>query len=118
MSDLVVTVPKTFWREWLAEGDCAGDRPTGVEWGFYVGTKPPIAPDQRLYIVAWGRLRGFALVTRVVQTERGWAICRAGGAQAITIAQPIPGFRGFRHRWWERSTEVPFPNWKTEGVPE
>jgi len=27
MSDVVVTVPKRRWREWLAEGDCAGEPP-------------------------------------------------------------------------------------------
>ena len=25
--DLVGTCPKGFWKEWLAEGDCAGDPP-------------------------------------------------------------------------------------------
>jgi len=25
MPDLIGTCPKSFWEEWLAEGDCAGD---------------------------------------------------------------------------------------------
>jgi len=111
--DLVVTVPKWFWPEWLDEGDCVGEPVTGEEWGFYLGTKlAPILPGERLYIVAWGRLRGYAPVTRV----QPGCICRQGGAVAITIPETIPGFRGWRKPWWDRASEVPFPNWKTEGV--
>jgi hypothetical protein len=117
MSDLVVTVPKGIWLEWLSEGDAVGEPETGEEWGFFLGGgRPPIAPGERLYIVAWGRLRGYAPVTRLAPTDRGWAICRRGGAVAVTIGQPIPGFRGFRKRWWERAAELPFPEWMTAGV--
>jgi hypothetical protein len=118
MSDLVVTVPKWFWPDWIAEGDAVGEPDTGQEWGFFVGfrAKPSINPGERLYIVAHGRLRGFAPVTRVAHTERGWAICRRGGAEAVTIAQMIQGFRGFRARWWDRSQEEAFPEWRTIGV--
>ena len=35
-SDLVGTCPKGFWLEWIAEGDAAGDAPTGEEWGWRV----------------------------------------------------------------------------------
>lgn len=118
MADLVVTVPKNLWFDWLGEGDAAGEPDTGEEWGFYVGwRRPPIQQYDRLYIVAWGRLRGYSLVTRVATTERGYAICRRGGAEAITIPAPIPGFRGWRERWWPLHTERPFPNWKTAGTP-
>lgn len=117
MTDLVVTVPKWFWPEWLAEGDAAGEPESGTEWGFFLGgARPDIAPGERLYIVAHRRLRGFAPVTRVARTERGWAVCRRGGAVAVTIAAPIAGFRGWRRRWWDRAAEVPFPDWKTAGV--
>lgn len=117
MSDLVVTVPKNIWADWLDEGDCAGDSPTGEEWGFFLGgAKPPINPGERLYIVAWGLLRGYAPVTRVIRTEHGWGIGRRGGAVAVTIDCPIQGFRGWRNTWWDRSDERPFPDWKTKGV--
>jgi hypothetical protein len=119
MGDLVVTVPQDIWPEWIAEGDPAGTEPaTGVEWGFYVSHAPPdVRIGDRLYIVAWGRLRGYAPITRLAQTERGWAICREGGAIAVTLPHlPIAGFRGYRKRWWERSQERPFPDWKTAGV--
>lgn len=117
MSDLVVTVPKHFWFNWIDEGDSVGDPPTGEEWGFFLGgPRPPGNPGDRLYVVAHGRLRGFAPITSILETARGWAICRRAGAEAVTIAGEISGFRGWRHRWWDRSVEIAFPTWKTEGV--
>lgn len=113
MSDLVVTCPKQLWWDWIAEGDAAGDPYTGEEWGWFLGgLQPRISPGDRLYIVAWGKLRGYAPVTRLVQTERGWCICRRGGAVAVTIDEEIPGFRGWRQRWWTTDIEIPFPSWK------
>lgn len=41
---------------------------------------------------------------------------RQGGAVAVTIKEPIPGFRGLRVRWWPREAEHPFPDWKTAGI--
>lgn len=118
MSDLVVTVPKDFWPDWIDEGDAVGDPDTGEEWGFLLGgPRPRIGPGERLYIVAWGMLRGYAPVTRVTRTDRGWAICRRGGAVAVTIDEPVPGFRSWRARWWDRSAERPFPDWQTAGLP-
>jgi hypothetical protein len=151
MSDLVVTCPKGFWLEWIAEGDPAGTPWSGTEWGWYMGgRRPDIAPGDRLYIVAWGKLRGYAPVTRLMQRCRdtrlvsdvlrgyadvrdigaampvvpssllndSWCICREGNAEAVTIAEVIPGFRGWRRRWWPREHEVPFADWQTFGVPQ
>jgi hypothetical protein len=116
--DLVVTVPKWFWPEWIAEGDAAGEPETGEEWGFHLGgPRPDAGPGDRLYVVAHGRLRGWAPVTRLAATDHGWAICRRGGAVACTIREPIPGFRGWRRRWWERSAELPFPRWREPDAP-
>ena len=123
MPHLVVTVPKWFWPEWIAEGDAAGDPASGQEWGYTVGTRPPILPGERLYIVSHGLLRGYAPVTRVVPvasqhcSERTrYVICRESNAVAVTIVQPIQGFRGFRKIWWSEKDEQPFPDWKTRGV--
>ncbi len=114
---LVVTVPKWFWPEWIAEGDPAGELWSGTEWGFRMGgNKPPICPGEKLYIVAFDKLRGFAPVTRIVHEHGKWVICREGGAQAVTIDTPIPGFRGFRKVWWRPEDEKPFPDWKSDGV--
>ena len=116
MSDLVGTCPKDFWLEWIAEGDAAGDPPTGEEWGWYTQHSliRQIRPGDRFYVVAHGRLRGYAPVTRVQLSPigRGGAICREGGAVACTIDEPVPGFRGLRERWWRREDERPFPEWR------
>jgi len=113
--DIVVTVPKWFWPEWIAEGDAAGDPPTGEEWGFYVGgfRKPNIQPGDRVYIVAHNRLRGYAPLTRLVIQGGRTTFCRQAGAVAVTIKAPIKGFQGWRYRWWDQKIEIPFPDWKT-----
>lgn len=115
MTDLVGTCPKDFWLEWIAEGDAAGDPDTGEEWTWIThhhSMRQLIRPGDRFYVVAHGRLRGWAPVTRIVAN----CICRRGGAVACTISEAIPGFRGLRERWWPRETEIPFPDWKTAGV--
>lgn len=115
MSDLVVTLPLSFGLEdWIAEGDPAGERWSGVEWGWYLGGgRPDIAPGERVYVVYNRRLRGYAPLVRVARTDRGWCLVRAGGAEAVTVDEPIPGFRGWRRRWWNRALERPFANWRT-----
>jgi hypothetical protein len=114
--DLVGTCPKGFWEEWIREGDAAGDPETGEEYGWYTGDPLAgvISPGDRFYVVAHGQLRGYAIVTELRKTGSGrFIIIRRGGAVACTIARPIPGFRGLRRRWWDRSEEVPFPSWRT-----
>lgn len=114
MVDLVGTCPKSFWLKWIAEGDAAGDPPTGTEWGWFTEHRyrSLIKPGDRFYVVAWGRLRGYAIVTKLW----GGAIVREAGAVACTIDEPIPGFRGLRQRWWDRAIEKPFPDWQAAGV--
>ncbi len=121
MSDIVVTVPRDRWEDWIAEGDAVGAPASGDEWGFflYACERPPIDRGERLYIVAHGRVRGYAPVTRVQWSaaERAWVICRRGGAVAVTILTPAQGFRGWRRKWWTHAHEVPFSAWRTEDVP-
>ncbi len=122
--DLVGTCPMDFWEEWIAEGDAAGDPETGEEFVWHTRhfLVNQILPRQRFYIVAHGRLRGYAIVTRVhldhveARLARSGSIIRRGGAVACTIPETIKGFQGLRPRWWEWDTEIPFPDWKTEGV--
>jgi hypothetical protein len=118
MGDLVVTCPAPFFPDWIAEGDAAGDPYTGEEWGWFTRIRPSIEPGERLYVVACGKLRGYAPVTRVAFSDHHglWVICRRGGAMAMTIEQPIQGFRGLRRVWWSRDQEQPFPDWRTYGV--
>ncbi|MBI1243796.1 MAG: hypothetical protein GC202_02230 [Alphaproteobacteria bacterium] len=114
MTDLVGTCPKDFWPEWIAEGDAVGAPESGEEWGWFTRHSliRQITTGDRFYVVAHGKLRGYAPVTRV--TEQ--AICRRTGAVACTIDERVPGFRGLRERWWSYADEKPFPSWRTDGV--
>lgn len=120
--DVVVTIPKGIWFDWLAEGDAAGEPATGEEWGYTTwGVKPDIKLGERVYVVAHGRLRGYAPLTTLEFDQRSGpmgyvGLGRKAGAVAVTIQEPIKGFRGWRYRWWEQSSEMPFPDWKTSGV--
>ncbi len=120
MSDVVVTVPMGMWDEWIMEGDVPGSTaPSPLEpgdaWTFYISPLrlPKIAPGERVYIVAHGKLRGYAALTQLFHDIDGAALCREGGAVAVTINTPIRGFQGWRYRWWDRSMERPFPEWRT-----
>jgi hypothetical protein len=121
MSDVVVVVPQSRWPAWVEEGDLPGE-----PWSYYQshwmfgGPLPRIDVGERVYIVAFGQLRGYSpLVDTEWQCEldaRRHCFVRAGGAFAVTIPEHIQSFRGWRYRWWDRSIEVPFPEWATVGV--
>ena len=119
MSDVVVTVPKGRWQEWIAEGDLPGDPWTGYANHFWIRARPlpVIGVGERVYIVAHGKLRGWAPLdsTELRCRLRPQSACliRKGGAFAVTIDRPIVGFRGWRYRDWERDEERPFPDWRT-----
>lgn len=122
MSDLVVTVPRNIWRDWLAEGDLPGDAKPGAfeAYDFTCGSashpRPPIAPGERVYVVAHGMVRGYSPLVEVASVEGRWSLVRRGGAVACTIPDSVRGFRGWRERWWDRTVEKPFPEWMREGV--
>ena len=114
--DVVVTVPKRLWAEWIAEGDLPGDPPTGREYIYYsdAAVRAEVFSGDRVYIVAYGKLRGYSLLVRKAGPpgELRWGLVRAGGAAAVTIDEPVRGFQGFRYRWWDRAIERPFPGWR------
>lgn len=113
--DVVVTVPKSFgFAQWIAEGDEAGTVWSGEEWHFYLwGVSPRIAPGERVDVVYNGALRGYAPLVRIDREEQGrYGLVRHGDAVAISVSFPVPGFRGFRYRWWEQALEQPFPAWR------
>ena len=116
MSDVVVTVPKALWADWIAEGDLPGEEAAYQSHFWLSGGLPEIAPGERVYIVAHGKLRGFAPLVAIEQRCRlrpsVGCLIREGDAEAVTIEQPIRGFQGFRYRWWDRSEERPFPDWQ------
>jgi len=122
VSDIVVTVPKGIWLDWLEEGDLPGDPPTGETWGFFTwGPKPEIAVGERVYVVSHNRLRGYAPLTRLEWRPASGGMGHIGfgrraDAVAVTVPEKIRGFRGWRTRWWDRALEVPFPDWKTADV--
>lgn len=124
--DVVMTIPKGRWKEWLSEGDLATGSMTPAEWeetneyGLTFGRGgrlPKIEVGERVYIVAHGRLRGFSPLVGIGRGERfggrlgSNALIRRGGAVAVTIDEEIRGFQGFRYRWWNRVKEYPFPDW-------
>lgn len=114
MSDIVGTCPMDFWEEWIAEGDAAGDPLGGEEWGWYTRSRVALSASvgDRFYVVAHGKLRGWAPITRIQNDGDSFIVCRRGGAVACTIQVAIPGFRGLRRRWWDHSSETPFPEWR------
>lgn len=126
--DVVVTVPMRAWPEWLEEGCLpaadGGDSPSPyVAFHFWLGGPlPDVVPGDRVYIVAHGRLRGYAPLVRLERrcklAPSRWCLLRQGGAEAVTIDEPIRGFQGWRYRWWERDQERPFTDWQTAGIPE
>lgn len=115
--DVVVTCPADFWDEWIDEGDLPGTEWCGTPWHFYLGGHAPkIERGERVYVVARGKLRGYAPLVRIERYSnpygRGYALVRHNNAVACTIDEPIKGFRGFRYRHWERDDERPFPEWR------
>jgi hypothetical protein len=108
MSDVVVTVPARRWDEWLNEGDLPGEPWSGMESFFRLRHAPMITIGERVYVVARGHLRGYAPLVRIDYSGMSCELVRRGKAVAVTIAEPIRGFRGFRYRWWDRADEVPY----------
>ncbi len=114
VADVCVTVPRSFGlQQWAGEGDAAGAEWSGQLWAFQTaGARPNIEPGERVYIVFNGRLRGYAPLVRLQASGGRVSLVRGGGAVAITIPDPIRGFRGWRYRWRDRGEEVPFPGWQ------
>ena len=130
MTDVVVTVPQRLWREWIEEGDLPGEPWSGQYSYFWVPTRPDIKPGERVYVVAHGKLRGYAprgFLDSEWELRAGrHCLVRRGGAVAVTLLEEaetprgeaytrpafIRGFRGWRYRWWRREHEMPFYDWR------
>jgi hypothetical protein len=112
--DVVVTVPLSFGLEtWIDEGDPVGEEWSGEEWHFYLaGPRPKMTPRDRVYVVYNGAIRGYSPLVRIDTFGSQFGLVRHGDAQAVTIPEYVQGFRGWRYRWWDRSIEVPFPDWQ------
>lgn len=144
MADVVVTIPTSRWEAWLEEGCLPGENPRGARYFIRTAGRPRIEPGERVYVVAHGRLRGYAPLwylgdelplLDVKLPDAGeydiidkWRdehrdgfhhyLVRRGGAVAVTIPEKIKGFQGFRYRWWGRKQEISFHEWQTAGVPQ
>ncbi len=111
--DVVVTLPKSFGlARWIEEGDAAGEPETGVPYFWSVPRVPKIITDERVYVVYKRHLIGYAPLIEVRDAFSFAYLVRGGGAVAVTIDEDIPGFRGYRYRWWDHADEIPFPEWK------
>lgn len=125
--DVVVTVPQRLWAEWLDEGCLPDDERSELMAEFMVfhfwlqHPLPDMRPGDRVYVVAHGRLRGYAPLVGIEQRCRlrpsMGCLVRRGGSVAVTIDRPIRGFRGWRYVDWKRSEEHAFPDYRTAGVP-
>ncbi len=115
MADVVVTLPLSFGLQaWVEEGDPAGSPWSGEDWHWCMSGFPPqILPGESVYFCYNRKLIGYAPLVRVQsQGSRSYSLVRHGEAVAVTIDEEIPGFHGWKPRWWERSIEKPFPNWR------
>ena len=126
--DVCVVVPKNFtwsgalgkrgYAAWLAEGDPPNSPWSGTLWEYTTwGTQPDIQPGERVYVVCEGRLVGYAPLVRLdfelIRHAQGFVtLIRGGGAVAVTIPEPVQGFRGWRPRFWSRDQEIPVPESK------
>lgn len=109
MTDIVVTLPKSFGIEkWMAEGDAHGEEWGGQRYYWKLGKQvPKIEAGERVYVVYNGNLIGYAPLLCLRWDINGTVyLVRGGGAQAVTIGERIPGFRGYRYRWWDLGAEV------------
>lgn len=123
--DVIVTVPQGMWVRWLAEGDLPGEEPTG-EWDFTAGKNNPreVGAGSRVYVVAFGLLRGYAPLVRTEQVDGRLSFVRGGSAVACTLIHAgkraeIRGFQGWHYAeaTINRARLVPFPDWATAGLP-
>jgi hypothetical protein len=67
----------------------------GDEWHFYSGGGvPTIRPGERVYVVYYGKLRGYAPLVRVEWYGNSrFALVRRGGTVVVTVDEFIRGFR-------------------------
>jgi hypothetical protein len=87
--DVVVTVPMAQWPAWIDEGDLPGQEAQFASHFWLRRPLPEIFPTDRVYIVAHGRVRGYAPLVDSEQScqlrpEVG-CLVRSDGAEAVTL---------------------------------
>ena len=107
MTDIVITIPRAAWADWLMQHGADDQR--GRMRSFHVYDEerghPPCSTGDQLYVVAHGRLRCVLLIEAIMM-------------RPVTLAGYVPGFAGWRRRWWDPQHELPFPAWRTEAVAD
>jgi len=111
MSDVVVTIPRAGWPGFISHSIAAHCPRT---YDFY-GERPPLIEGDWLFFLAHRRIRCAIAVYRVVPMG---PLTRALGAfrPAVTIAERVDGFPGWRRAWFTMRELVEFPEWQTKGV--
>ena len=91
MADIVVCVPKGVWQDWLEEGNLPGEPwdpdEDDYHW-FSRGPVPHIDPGERVYVVAHGRLRGYAPLVRIDHRAQWATPPKRGMRGSLTPASP------------------------------
>lgn len=99
MADVVVTVPQSRWAAWVGEGDLPGAEAEYESHFMFAGPIPKVELGDRVYIVAWGLVRGYAPLVAVEERcsldPRRHCFLREGGAEAVT-----PRCRRHHGRMW------------------
>lgn len=129
MSDIVVTVAKTFTlpsapglkglAAWI-KGVLSTVEPLSFDYfcEHTIGcARPQIAAAERVYILCEGRIRGFCPLIGIREVPHAgkntFRLLLGAGGEAVTVPWDVNGFGGWCYRWWDRSDELPFPDWRT-----
>lgn len=114
MTDIVVTVPRESWAAFVA---ARGDARRGTLIPFQFAEHPPASAGDTIYFAAHGRLRLKAQVESVFPW-RGATGVLASLIAPVTICLAVPGFPGWRKRWWSAVDEQPFDAWRSAGMDD
>lgn len=119
MTDIVITIPRETWGDWLAHHGPGLQRGKLRTFHIYdhARGRPPSSAGDMLYVAAHGRLRCVFLIEQVHPLRGGWFIW-ATMTRSVTLKDHVPGFKGWRRRWWDVAAEEDFDAWRTEGVSE
>jgi hypothetical protein len=116
MTDIVITVARDKWADFLAEHGPGTTR--GRLHVFHLfGDRPPVASGDTLYVISHGRLRCALMVDLIVPQSGGWQIV-AGFLRPVTKPGFIQGYAGWKRCWWTKLDEAPFADWRSEAVSQ
>jgi len=111
MSDIVVTTPKNRMAEAAAEAEAVEHGDAKYYFRDY-RKPPPVSPDDRVYYVEDGFVRGFCLAAGVLAHRNGTHRMYMH-AKTWKWIKPIPmkGFQNWRYAPWGRGAVQIVGNW-------